>query len=410
MELTIERPRLRNLEPVPVEVKGRRVIALRDPYRIAEKMIAVPEDVFFMLTLFDGRRTVLDIQAELMRHSGELIFSDRVREIIEMLDSNYLLESDRFEARRRDVIAKFRRARLRPPSHAGGGYEASPARLRAQLDAFFLPPEGPGRPAPQPGAPPVKGIVAPHIDLLRGGHRYAWAWHALAQACDADTFITLGTAHVPVRHFFTATRKGFKTPLGTMPCDRDLVDALAKGFGPRLFEDEYVHKLEHAIEFQVIFLQHMLGARKARIVPVLCSSFLESAKAGNPLSVPEVKDFIAALKDSIAASGRRVCLVASADLAHVGPQFGDRSPLTPARLSWVEREDREMLKRVESLDADGFFQAVARDNDPRHICGLPPMYVFLKAIAASEGRLLRYAQAADPSGHSCVSFAAMSFS
>ena len=52
---------------------------------------------------------------------------------------------------------------------------------------------------------------------------------------------------------------------------------------------------------------------------------------------------------------------------------------------------------------------VAQDGDPRNICGLPPIYVLLRAVAACEGRLLKYAQAADPSGHSCVSFAAMAF-
>ena len=449
----IERPKLRNVEPVPAEVNGRRVIALRDPHQIAEKMIAVPEDIFFILTLFDGEHTVLDIQAEYMRRYGELIFSDRVREIIEMMDESFLLESERFEARRCEVVEKFRCARVRPPSHAGNGYEASKARLRAQLDSFFEPPEGPGAPAPRPGAPPldvlgaalsaaerppVKGIIAPHIDLLRGGHCYAHAWHALAEACEAETFVILGTVHVPMKNFFTATCKSFKTPIGQMAADGEFIDALAKRLGERLFEDEYVHKFEHSIEFQVIFLQHMLGGgAKARIVPVLCSSFLEAAKAGpstmlraamsgsalltapslsrglsnggGPQAVPEVKEFVAALKKCVAASGKRVCLVASADLAHVGPRFGDRRPLSAVALSDVESEDREMLQHVEKLDADGFYRSIAKDDDARHICGFPPIYILLRTIAASEGKLLRYAQAADPSGHGCVSFAAMAF-
>ena len=78
-------------------------------------------------------------------------------------------------------------------------------------------------------------------------------------------------------------------------------------------------------------------------------------------------------------------------------------------LSDVESEDREMLQHVEKLDADGFYRSIAKDDDARHICGFPPIYVLLRIVAASEGKLLRYAQAADPSGHGCVSFAAMAF-
>lgn len=373
-------------------------------------MIAVPEDVFFIISMFDGEHTVLDIQTEYTRRFGELLFSDKVRQIIAEMDENYLLESERFEARKRQVVAQFKRARVRQAMHAGTGYEATPQRLRTQLDSFFAPPAGPGKPAPLPGAKPVKGIVAPHIDLLRGGTCYAWAYHALAQACEAEVFVILGTVHVPTKNLFTLTRKGFKTPLGTMKVDRAFVDALAQRCGERLFEDEYAHKIEHAIEFQVIFLQHMLGKkRQVRIVPVLCSSILESAKQGEPMGVAEVRDFIAALKDIVNSLGNRVCLVASADLAHVGPRFGDSQSLTSARLSVVEHEDRSMLAHAERLDAEAFYRSIAQDGDSRHICGLSPIFVLLKTVAATEGKLLKYAQAPDPSGQGCVSFAAMAF-
>jgi len=410
--MPIERPKLRNLEPIPTQVEGRQMIALRDPYHFAEQTVLVPEEVFFILTLFDGQHTVLDIQAEYMRRFGDLLFSDRVRQIIEQMDEACLLESERFESRKKRVEVEFRAARIRKSSHAGAAYEDDPAKLSAQLDGFFAPPDGPGKPSPQVGAKPVKGLVAPHIDLLRGGPCYAWAYHALGQACNAEVFVILGTVHIPTRQLFTATRKTFETPLGLMHTDRRFVDALARSYGERLFEDEFAHKIEHTIEFQVVFLQHLLGPSAIRtpIVPILCSSFLEQAKGkGGPLALPEVKGFVAALKDTITSSGKRVCLIASADLAHVGPRFGDQQRLSPGVLSLVESEDREMLKHVERVDADAFFQAVAKEDDPRRICGLPPMYVLLSAIAATEGKLLRYAQAADLDGLSCVTFAATSF-
>jgi AmmeMemoRadiSam system protein B len=98
-------------------------------------------------------------------------------------------------------------------------------------------------------------------------------------------------------------------------------------------------------------------------------------------------------------------VIASADLAHVGPQFGDPRPLTPGQLREVEEADRRMLSSVEAGDAEGFFREVARDGDRRHICGLPPIFSAMRLLGTHRGRLLRYGQWPDPNG--TVTFAAL---
>src|SRR2546426_5915331 len=66
----------------------------------------------------------------------------------------------------------------------------------------------------------------------------------------------------------------------------------------------------------------------------------------HPDDDPRVPRFLEALGETIAASGRRVALIAGADLAHVGPRFGDPEPVSPAELARLGGEDRGMLHAV----------------------------------------------------------------
>jgi len=109
----------------------------------------------------------------------------------------------------------------------------------------------------------------------------------------------------------------------------------------------------------------------------------------------------------MAVSRRRVVVVAGADLAHMGPRFGDPEPVSPHELQRIEREDREMLGAVEAGDARAFFDAVARDGDRRRICGYSPIYATLRLLGRARGELRRYGQWPDPQG--VVTFASVTF-
>jgi AmmeMemoRadiSam system protein B len=115
-----------------------------------------------------------------------------------------------------------------------------------------------------------------------------------------------------------------------------------------------------------------------------------------------------ALGESIAGSVRKVCVIAGVDLAHVGPRFGDALANTPAVLERVAREDGKMLEPVIAADPAAFFESVAADGDSRRICGLSPIYAFLRALPGARGELLRYSQWPDQQG--AVSFCAAAFS
>jgi hypothetical protein len=388
------------------------MIAIQDPLRFSDKPMVVSQDAFFIISMFDGDHSILDIQEKYSRRFGSIIFSDRIRDIIERLDSKFFLESENFEKRKKQVSEEFKASSIRAPFHAGNSYEADPNNLRAQLSSFFTPPEGPGELQKDIiSSEKIKGIVAPHIDLSRGGRGYAWAYKEVSERCDADLFIILGTSHSESENQFILTKKDFQTPLGVMVTDKDFVDLIAKDSSADLFEDEIIHKYEHSIEFQVLFLQYVLQGRKnVKILPILCSSFHEMIEKNvEPSEFPAFNEFISLLREIISQSDRTVCFIAGADLSHVGKRFGDQVSLSSNLLQIIRSRDMEMLQYVEQLDASGFFRSIQEDGDERKICGLPPIYTMLSAMNTSHGKLVKYYQAPERNTDSVVSFASMYF-
>ncbi|MFQ5898925.1 MAG: AmmeMemoRadiSam system protein B [Candidatus Methylomirabilia bacterium] len=404
-----ERPRLRPVEAFPVEADGRKVVGLRDPAGFTESVLLIPHQLLDVVSLLDGQHTVLDIQEAYMRRHGELLFSERLAEIIGMLDEHGFLESPRFAEHRRRIEETFRRSPIRPAIHAGKAYAGDSEALQAQLAGFFTPPDGPGPPG-SPSMPSLRAIIAPHIDFHRGGPVYAWAYREIGERCDADLFVILGTCHAGMDDPFALTLKDYDTPLGPARADREFSEALARRFGEDLLGSELAHRGEHSIEFQAVFLKYLLGDRRDfSIVPILASFLHESIIRGDePEADPRVPRFFEALAETLATARRRACLVAGADLAHVGPRFGDREPVNVPVLRQLEQEDRAMLEAVVAGDARGFYRSVAEDEDRRRICGLSPIYALLRCLEPSSGRLLKYGQWPDPQG--TVTFASLAFS
>ena len=402
-----EYPRLRQIEAFPAEVHGQQVLCLRDPMHYTDSVVSISLQTAAILELFDGSHSLLDIQEAFARRFGMLLFREQLLQVVQSLDDCLLLDSPRFASHREAVEGDFRRTAKRPARLAGLSYPADPDTLRKELDGYFVADGGPGDTPPGPLAGRISGLVVPHIDFQRGGPCYAWGYRELAGASPVDRWIILGTVHVPIVRPFALTRKDFETPLGPAEVDRQCLDALLERVGDGYLDDEISHRSEHSIELQGVFLRHMTPIdRPFRIVPILCGSFhrfVEERRA--PAAGDPVEDFLTGLRETLAAVGGRSVVIASADLAHVGPQFGDPRPLTPGQLREVGDADRQMLEAVEAGSAEGFFREVARDGDRRHICGLPPIYATLRVLEGHRGRLLRYAQWPDPNG--TVTFAAL---
>jgi AmmeMemoRadiSam system protein B len=404
-----DRPRLRNLEAFPVEQDGRRLMALRDPSGFTDQVVALPMPLLDVVSLFDGEHSLGQIHAIVKERHGEAPTVEQIASIARSLDDNGFLDSARFAERQRATEEAFRLSPARPAVHAGGAYAREPDALAAQIDGFFTHADGPGLTAHSADSGVVRGLLAPHIDFHRGGPTYAWAYREVIERSDADLFVILGTCHAGMPDPFAATLKPFDTPLGPAPVDRDFFDALERRYRGGLLASEAAHRTEHSIEFQAVMLRHLLGKRRPfTILPVLASYVHEAVWAGtDPEGDPRVPRFIDGLLETMAASGRKTCLIAGVDLAHIGPRFGDPEANTDESLAAVATADRSMLDAVIGGEPTSFYASVAHDGDRRRICGLSPIYTFLRALPGVRGRLIRYSQWPDPEG--AVTFCAAAF-
>jgi AmmeMemoRadiSam system protein B len=406
-------PKVRPLEAFPIQVEGKEMLGIKDPVGICPEVVLVPPEAFFLISLMNGSNTLRDMQAAYMRKYGTLLFSDKIEGLIAQLDSYFLLENRHFEDHLRLLREEFKRGQVRKAAFANRGYEGDPEMLKVQLRGYFIEQDGPGLPNEGTEKGDLKGIVAPHIDFTRGGACYAYAYKALGESLGgskgADLYCILGTCHTPMQHPFAFTCKRFETPLGTVEVAQETVEAIAQQLPFDPFYDEFSHRNEHTIEFQVIFLQYLLGKTEFKILPILCNSFHDMILGGvSPMEYPLYHDAISVLKEQLAALPS-LCLVASADLAHVGPQFGDQGAVTPGLLAEVKTKDLEMLRYVKDLQGEEFYGFVFREGDRRNICGLPPIYALVHLIDAQQGEVLHYQQWHEPQGQGAVTFASMAF-
>jgi MEMO1 family protein len=413
-----DKPRVRPVEAFPVQQDGKTSVYLKDPLNFATPLGISPAG-YFVLAHFDGQHSFTDVQEAYCKQFGSLLMSDDLKSFVDMLDQHYYLDSERFRDYKNAVVLEFRNQTTRVPAHVGGVYKADPEELKTQLEGFFSAPNGPGLPNSQLAGSTPRAIVAPHIDFHRGGPAYAWAYKPLAESDGADLYILLGTSHYSGQTPYILTLKNFATPLGLVETDRDFVQRLQAKCAEDCFTDEYLHRGEHSLEFQVVFLKYLAQQRAAltgrpekpfKIVPILVLSF-HSAVVNQTLPEKDsaVGTFLRTLRDLAALESRRVCFVAGVDLAHVGRQFGDREPITDDFLKWVESEDQELVNRLVALDAPGFFNAVAKDQDKRRICGFSPLYSLIHLLDGARGNHLKYSQAFTPETGSAVTFSSLIF-
>lgn len=402
-------PALRELDAFPLREDGQVWLALRDVDGWTDRLTLLTHAEAQMAARLDGERSAAEVAAELARHGLPASASD-VASFAERLDAALMLDSPRFRKLVKTRTAAYRKARVRPAHLAGRSYAADPAELAAEMAAFFARPGAPGAPPAPRSRPRPTGLVAPHIDFHRGGAGYAWAYRDLLGSSLPALCVVIGVAHRTPRTPLVLAAKDFETPLGPVPLARDLARALEEGAPYDLRADELVHRAEHSAEFQAVWLAYARRALggETRMLPLLASSCdLAGADAG--ARTEAVLDRLARLLEPFKED---LLLVCGADLAHIGPRFGDERDVTPQWLGEVEARDREGLSRLAAQDPRGWLASVQSDGNARKVCGVSAAYAFSRLHKAlypeAEGELLHWGHAADPAGGE-VSFASMVF-
>jgi hypothetical protein len=403
-----ERPRLRALEILALREGGEAMLVVRDPLGVVEEPVVLRVEVLPLLQLLDGERSVEEIASRVVAETGDMHHGDGIRSFVADLDRLFLLESPRFETRRREVVEAYRAETVREPALAGSSYPADPDELRAFLSGHYAEAKAiqeAGAPAP-PHAPVA--IAAPHLDPRRAGAVTALAMLALAESPPPDLVIILGTGHSLYERTIALTEKTHRTPIGDLEVDREAVARLVERTGAAAFEEETAHRNEHSTEFTALHLAYRFGATP-RILPVLCGGFHRLVLEGRrPEDDPLYAATLEGLRDEIRRAqeaGRAVAVIAAVDLSHLGARFGDHEPIDSEVLAALERSDLGALDAALAGDADRWFDAIAAHGDSTRICGYSALHALLSVTRPGSGTLLRYEQSVEGGG-SVVSCAA----
>ncbi|MFA6907836.1 MAG: AmmeMemoRadiSam system protein B [Candidatus Micrarchaeia archaeon] len=269
----------------------------------------------------------------------------------------------------------------RNPAVAGSFYASSASKLRSDvqiyLDAAAREVKAKGRLA----------IVCPHAGYMYSGATAAYSFASAANWRSRDlTAIIIGPNHTGAGTPISVSREDWKTPLGELRTDTELVDAIvAEGKIAR--RDEAAHAGEHSCEVQLPFLQ--LAAPHARIV-CICMAWQDEKSA---------QDLAKAIFAAAKKTKRNVIVIASSDFTHYESAESAR------------RKDEGAISLLEKMDAVGFESLVdARDLS---ICGHGPIacaLMYARLAGAKKCELLKYTHSSVVTGEGGegVAYAALS--
>ncbi len=395
-------PSLRaDLEFIPIQEGERKLIAVRDHLGLVPEGTAIPAEGFGLVAMLDGQKTREKLLEELHEYSGDTRFSmKQLLDIIDQLDSVYLLHSERFAQAWQAIVQEFSASDLRPASLSGRAYPEHPEELEPFIDEVMAK-------APA-GAPFGKAaaLVAPHIDPALAGPAYAAAYVNLAGAAPARV-VVLGVGHSMPQGLFCTTTKAFETPLGVVQNDEFASLALSRAGAGAMAVNDFAHRSEHSIEFQLLFLQRLLGSANFTVVPVLCGSpSLNLPAYTRQAFLDKAGGFLEALEEML--EDEETLLLAGVDLSHVGPKFGHQQRAVDMEEE-TRAHDQALLEALAARDAGAFWAESARVEDMYNVCGFSALATLLEVLPVGPAKVLDYQFWREEPTNSAVSYATAVF-
>lgn len=252
---------------------------------------------------------------------------------------------------------------IRHPAVAGRFYPSDPHVLISDLRSYLSPQTVPSL---------ALGCVAPHAGYIYSG---SVAGAVYAQLQIPQRIIILCPNHTGKGRPLAIMSSGtWETPLGQVPIDTSLADALTKEF-PLLSEDADAHRSEHAIEVELPFLQAC--RRDFTFVPI--------ALGTGQFEI--LQNLGEAVANVIQGQAEEILIIASSDMNHYESDAVTRI------------KDHKAIERIMALDPRGLFDVVMREEIS--MCGFGPTVAMLtaaKRLGATSAELIKYATSGDVSG------------
>jgi AmmeMemoRadiSam system protein B len=430
----MQSPRLRPVRGFRAQADdGQEALGLADARQVSDRVVFTAPAAQVILPHMDGKKTVDQIVLAV----GRGLTRENVEGLVAQLDDAGLLFGPTFEA----ILAKMRQdfdsSKVLPPAStaamadaladqelkASGNAEASEEekmavgarKLREAFDGWIA---AALKDVPNPSLDELpKAVVAPHIDYPRGWLNYAAVWGRLRVADRPDRVVILGTNHFGESTGVCGCDKGYESPLGVSEVDTKLVELLRKNLGPenaeKLFANRYDHEREHSIELQIPWIQHCLGAGDNGEFCKVFGVLIHDPTVNNGESYDGkglgLAAFVEALKKTLNELGGRTLIVASADLSHVGPAFGDpqalagESPEAQGMRNKVFQHDREMIQMIVDKKPDDLVAAMSWQQNPTRWCSVGNIVATLKVAEPENVELFNFAASMDEQGTTLVS-------
>jgi AmmeMemoRadiSam system protein B len=252
---------------------------------------------------------------------------------------------------------------IRKPAVAGRFYPGEAGELVRMVQGFVVPAQDRKK---------AIGLVVPHAGYIYSGH-VAGAVYSRIQPQERN--MILCPNHTGFGAPLSIMKSGsWRTPLGEMPIDQQLSEALMSA-DPDLEDDAEAHRREHATEVQLPFLQEC-GSAGSRFVPITIGT-------GNLRRLQELGQAMAGVVREVAPDA---LIIASSDMNHY-----ESDAITRVK-------DRKAIDRILAMDPAGLFDVVQRENIS--MCGYGPTVAMLtaaKILGASKAELVKYATSGDVS-------------
>lgn len=427
------KPRLRPVRGFPAQATApdgteHQMLGLADARQVSDKVVMTIPAAALILPLMDGSRELDEIVSQVGRGLTRPI----LEQLVAQLDDAGLLEGPSFDRMAARLRADFDSATVLPPASTAAFADALLAQAEG-VDKDSLSEEAQAevvrgefrkvfdlwmaealKDVPDPAFDALpKGIVAPHLDYGRGWINYASVYGRLRVAERPDRVIVLGTNHFGEATGVCGCDKGYQTPLGVCEVDAGVMDGLRQRLGDAFYANRYDHEREHSVELQIPWIQHIFGKDDAGRYPTVFGALVHDPVVKNGESYDgagiSLQAFVDALKATIAALPGRTLVVASADLSHVGPAFGDQQPLggedeaTAAARNKVFQHDREMIELLAQNKPDQLVASMAWQQNPTRWCSLGNLVAALLVTEPKDVRVLNYSAAMDQQGMTMVS-------
>lgn len=401
--MTETRPKVRqDLSLNPVRHDGQDIIVVQDPLEIIGETLCLTDIASMLLSLMDGTRSIPEIQAVFKKYGGDQVPHDFVATHLEELDKIGLIENEDYHRRKKEIFASYAALTEREASHAHEAYNGDPESLRAWVDVVL---DDCQDPEPIRETPP-KVLVAPHIDFRVNESVYRAAYRQLRNR-QYDRVVLMGTGHSILEGIYCLTHKDFATPLGTTKNDRGAYGKLLAAANGAASSNDFPHRKEHALEFQLVFLQHLLGAESFELVPILVGGLQPLYHRVNRLrEEPSISPFLDALREVIEEVGRNTLVVAGVDFSHIGIRFSHRVSARDM-LEETKNHDRNLIEAFEKGNAASFWQTEVATEGKYNVCGFSTLSTILEAMEPAEGNCLDYGVWDDAPTGSAVTFAAL---